>query len=145
MIDKAAIAELVPHAGSMCLIDRVLRWDSTGIRCATASHRAADNPLARHGGIAAICGVEYAAQAMAIHGRLVGAAAERPRAGFLASLRDVACTAERLDLVESELLIEADRLFGDGDSVIYRFALRGVDDQILLSGRAAVVLVAPPS
>jgi predicted hotdog family 3-hydroxylacyl-ACP dehydratase len=144
MIDKAAIAELVPHAGTMCLIERVLDWDATGIRCATASHRAADHPMARDGRLAAICGVEYAAQAMAIHGRLVGAAAERPRAGYLASLRDVACAADRLDLVTTELRIEAEQLFGDGDSVIYRFALRG-DDRLLLSGRAAVVLVAPPS
>jgi predicted hotdog family 3-hydroxylacyl-ACP dehydratase len=81
---------------------------------------------------------------MAIHGRLTGAAAERPRAGYLASLRDVACAADRLDLVTTELRIEAEQLFGDGDSVIYRFALRG-DDRLLLSGRAAVVLVAAPS
>jgi predicted hotdog family 3-hydroxylacyl-ACP dehydratase len=144
MIGKAKLRELVPHAGAMCLIDRVLHWDAAGIRCSTASHRARDNPLARDGRLATICGVEYAAQAMAIHGRLVNAAAEPPRAGFLASLRDVACAAEFLDTVESELLIEAERLFGDGDSVIYRFALRAAGDRLLLSGRAAVVLVATP-
>jgi predicted hotdog family 3-hydroxylacyl-ACP dehydratase len=144
MIGKAAIAELVPHAGAMCLIDRVLRWDAAGINCATYSHRAAGNPLAREeGGLATICGVEYASQAMAIHGRLVGAAGERPQAGFLASLRDVACETDRLDRVAGELLVEAERLFGDGASVIYRFAVRG-DGRLLLSGRAAVVLVAPP-
>jgi predicted hotdog family 3-hydroxylacyl-ACP dehydratase len=144
VIDKAVIAGLVPHAGAMCLIERVLHWDAVGINCATASHRAANHPLARDGRLSAICGVEYAAQAMAIHGRLTGAAAERPRAGYLASLRDVACAADRLDLVTTELRIEAEQLFGDGDSVIYRFALRG-DDRLLLSGRAAVVLVAAPS
>jgi predicted hotdog family 3-hydroxylacyl-ACP dehydratase len=144
VIDKAVIAGLVPHAGTMCLIERVLHWDAVGINCATASHRAANHPLARDGRLSAICGVEYAAQAMAIHGRLTGAAAERPRAGYLASLRDVACAADRLDLVTTELRIEAEQLFGDGDSVIYRFALRG-DDRLLLSGRAAVVLVAAPS
>jgi predicted hotdog family 3-hydroxylacyl-ACP dehydratase len=144
VIDKAVIAGLVPHAGTMCLIERVLHWDAVGINCATASHRAANHPLARDGRLSAICGVEYAAQAMAIHGRLTGAAAERPRAGYLASLRDVACAADRLDLVTTELRIEAEQLFGDGDSAIYRFALRG-DDRLLLSGRAAVVLVAAPS
>jgi predicted hotdog family 3-hydroxylacyl-ACP dehydratase len=144
VIDKAVIAGLVPHAGTMCLIERVLHWGAVGINCATASHRAANHPLARDGRLSAICGVEYAAQAMAIHGRLTGAAAERPRAGYLASLRDVACAADRLDLVTTELRIEAEQLFGDGDSVIYRFALRG-DDRLLLSGRAAVVLVAAPS
>jgi predicted hotdog family 3-hydroxylacyl-ACP dehydratase len=144
VIDKAVIAGLVPHAGTMCLIERVLHWDAVGINCATASHRAANHPLARDGRLSAICGVEYAAQAMAIHGRLTGAAAERPRAGYLASLRDVVCAADRLDLVTTELRIEAEQLFGDGDSVIYRFALRG-DDRLLLSGRAAVVLVAAPS
>jgi predicted hotdog family 3-hydroxylacyl-ACP dehydratase len=141
VISGPAIAELVPHAGDMCLIDQVESWDEAGIVCTTASHRLAGNPLARNGILAAICGVEYASQAMAIHGRLVGAAGERPQAGFLASLRDVDCAAERLDLVAGALRVEAERLFGDGASVIYRFALRG-DDRLLLSGRAAVVLVA---
>jgi predicted hotdog family 3-hydroxylacyl-ACP dehydratase len=144
MIERSAIAGLVPHAGAMCLIDRVLYWDAAGITCTAASHRLAGNPLARRGAIAAICGVEYAAQAMAIHGRLVEPTAARPRAGFLASLRDVACAVDRLDLVDGDLMIAAERLFGDGDSVIYRFTVHGDHDRLLLSGRAAVVLVAPP-
>ncbi|MDB5406499.1 MAG: putative beta-hydroxyacyl-acyl carrier protein (ACP)-dehydratase [Rhodospirillales bacterium] len=144
MIERPAIAGLVPHAGSMCLIDRVLHWDAAGISCTSASHRLVGNPLARRGAIAAICGVEYAAQAMAIHGRLVDADAARPRAGFLASLRDVACSADRLDLVDGDLTIAAGRLFGDGNSVIYRFTVHGDDDRLLLSGQAAVVLAAAP-
>ena len=36
-----------------------------------SSHRAADNPLRAHGRLGAACGIEYAAQAMAVHGALL--------------------------------------------------------------------------
>jgi predicted hotdog family 3-hydroxylacyl-ACP dehydratase len=59
----------------MCLLDDVLSWDASRIRCRSASHRTPDNPLRAHGRLGAACGIEYAAQAMAVHGALVGASA----------------------------------------------------------------------
>jgi predicted hotdog family 3-hydroxylacyl-ACP dehydratase len=61
-IDQAGIRALIPHAGAMCLLDRVESWDATHIRCVTDSHHRADNPLRQSNGLRAICGVEYAAQ-----------------------------------------------------------------------------------
>ena len=69
---RADIAALIPHAGAMCLLDAVLSWDRTSIACTASSHRAIDNPLAAEGRLDAVCGVEYAAQAMAVHGGLAG-------------------------------------------------------------------------
>jgi predicted hotdog family 3-hydroxylacyl-ACP dehydratase len=138
LLDKAAIAALIPHDGAMCLLDGVLAWDRTSIACVASSHRMPDNPLAAHGRLDAICGVEYAAQAMAVHGGLVGSG-RRPAAGYLASLRDVICTVDRLDLLEGDLLVTADLLIADAGRVIYGFSLTS-DASPILSGRAAVVI-----
>ena len=103
LLDKAEIAALIPHAGPMCLLDAVLAWDMTTIACAASSHRSASNPLAANDRLDAVCGVEYASQAMAVHGGLIGNG-RRPSAGYLASLRDVICCVDRLDLLGVEVV-----------------------------------------
>lgn len=138
-IGRERIAALIPHAGAMCLLDRVLHWDDASIRCLSLRHRAADNPLRRAGRLDAICGIEFAAQAMAVHFRLAGGVERANRAGYLASLRDVTCRRDRLDLLEGELIIDARRLMGDEQGAIYHFAL-GCAGLEMLSGRAAVAL-----
>ncbi|HTZ78556.1 MAG TPA: hypothetical protein VMC10_11630 [Stellaceae bacterium] len=139
MIGREEIAALIPHAGTMCLLDRVLEWDQTSIRCLSTRHRAEDNPMRRESGLGALCGIEFAAQAMAAHGRLAGGVGRKPQAGFLASLRDVRCSVGRLDHLEGDLIITAEHLMGDAQQVIYRFSL-ACGGTLLLSGRAAVVL-----
>ena len=138
-IGSEAIAGMIPHAGRMCLLDRVVHWDEATIRCLSGTHRAAGNPLRTHDELPTVCGIEYASQAMAVHGYLVGAVRERPRAGYLASVRDLVVRRERLDDLPGDLLVEAVRLMGDDDRVLYAFELR-CGEEVLLSGRAAVVL-----
>jgi predicted hotdog family 3-hydroxylacyl-ACP dehydratase len=123
----------------MCLLDAVLRWDASRIRCASRSHRDPGNPLRAGGQLPAVCGIEYTAQAMAVHGGLAGSLGARPRSGYLASIRDVTIGRNRLDDLEGELIVDAEKMMGDEHRVIYRFALR-VGDLEVLSGRAAVVL-----
>jgi len=134
----AQIAELIPHSGAMCLLDGVVHWDAGRIVCMSRSHCAADNPMRSGDRLPALCGVEYAVQAMAVHGGLTGKTEGRPRLGYLASLRDVECSDQRLDLA-GDLLVEAELLAGDGVNVSYRFSLR-VGEVKVLSGRAIVVL-----
>jgi predicted hotdog family 3-hydroxylacyl-ACP dehydratase len=145
MIGRETIAGLVPHAGTMCLLDSIQSWDSDRIACRTRSHRAPDNPLRQGGRLGALAGIELAAQAMAAHGRLAGAVTERPRAGFIASLRDVVCRNARLDQFEDDLVVTATRLMGDQNHVIYAFAI-SCASQDLVTGRATVILQAdaPP-
>jgi predicted hotdog family 3-hydroxylacyl-ACP dehydratase len=134
----AEIATLIPHAGAMCLLDSVRCWDATKIVCIASSHRDAANPLAGDGSLDVLCGIEYAAQAMAVHGVLT-TGGERPEVGYLASVRDVICHAARLDLLLDDLEVTATRLAGDRATAIYGFTLRCVDATIL-EGRAAVVI-----
>jgi predicted hotdog family 3-hydroxylacyl-ACP dehydratase len=123
----------------MCLLDGVVRWDPAHIRCISRSHRDTENPLRADGQLPAMSGIEYAAQAMAVHGGLAGNIGGRPRAGYLVSLRDVICRHSRLDNLDGDLIVDAEQLMGDQSRVIYQFMLQvgGVD---VLSGRATVVL-----
>ena len=137
--DRDWIAAHIPHAGTMCLLDAVLDWSPEAIRCRADSHRDADNPLRADGRLGAAAGIEYAAQAMAVHGALLAASGDRPRQGYLASVRGVDFYADRLDDLAGDLDIDAERLSGDGNNVLYQFAVRG-DGRLLLAGRAAVIL-----
>jgi len=139
LIDKAGIEKLIPHSGAMVLIDGVLDWDEEDIRCIATSHHNVDNPLRICGGVPSLCGIEYAAQVMAIHGRLASRKEHgMPNQGYLASVRDLEYSLEWLDASPPVLEIWAHCLFHDGPRSIYQFALSG-EGAPLLSGRAAVV------
>jgi len=136
--DHAWIAAHIPHHGSMCLLDHVVGHDAQRVRCIARSHRASDNPLRSHGRLAAACGIEYAAQAMAVHGALLADGTE-PRPGFLASVRSAMLHVGRLDDIAQDLEVEALRVTGDSGTVLYDFTLRA-GDRLLIEGRAAIVL-----
>jgi predicted hotdog family 3-hydroxylacyl-ACP dehydratase len=139
-LDHATIASLVPHAGAMCLLGRVLRWDIDSISCTATSHRDETNPLRRARALPAVCGVEYALQAMAVHGALTGTDGPQPP-GYLASLRGLTLGAARLDDVEGDLRVEATALAREARSFIYSFQVSG-GGAMLLSGQAAIILPA---
>ena len=138
-LDHAWLLAHLPHQGSMCLLDAVTEWDAQRIRCTASSHRAPDNPLRAHDRLGAACGIEYAAQAMAAHGALLAAADNPPRAGYLASVRGVELHVARLDDIAADLEVEAERLSGDDNTILYGFRVSAAGRE-LLSGRAAVVL-----
>jgi predicted hotdog family 3-hydroxylacyl-ACP dehydratase len=143
-MNRAWIEARIPHRGRMCLLDEVIAWNAQHIRCSTATHRALDNPLRSHDRLGIACGIEYAAQAMALHGTLAGAAAGAnagavSRVGLLASVRDVRLHVSRLDDIESDLYCEVTHLAGDNLTALYEFALRDKDNS-LIAGRASVVL-----
>lgn len=138
-LDRAWIVRHLPHQGSMCLLDRVEGWDATAIACTTARHRDPENPLRSRGRLAGVCALELAAQAMALHGALLSGNADPPRRGYLASVRGVEVQVERLDDLETDLEVRAERLLGDGNHVIYGFSVEA-EGRRLASGRAIVVL-----
>jgi predicted hotdog family 3-hydroxylacyl-ACP dehydratase len=139
LIGQSEIRALIPHAGDMCLLAGVTRWDATQITCIAQSHRDTGNPLARDGKVGALCGIEFAAQAMAVHGGLTGLVGRRPRAGLLVSVRDVVAKVEYLSDYSEDIQIDAEQLMSEQDSVCYSFALRAGETE-LLQGRATVVL-----
>jgi predicted hotdog family 3-hydroxylacyl-ACP dehydratase len=142
-LDRAGIALRIPHSGSMCLLERLEGWDADEIRCSTTTHRLADNPLRTAGGLLAPNAIEYAAQAMALHGGLLAAEGKTPSAGFLASARNVRMAVARLDDIEGALQVQARRLSGDERQILYEFAVKAEDGRMLAEGRAVVVLNTP--
>ncbi len=117
----------------MCLLDRVVSWDASSIRCAALSHRDPANPLREAGGLPVWAGVEYAAQAAAVHGSLL-LDEQAPRVGVLAKLRDAAPSCEHLDAVEEELLLEATLEHRDPAGAIYSFVV-SAGARTLLAGQ----------
>jgi predicted hotdog family 3-hydroxylacyl-ACP dehydratase len=166
-LNRAWIESRIPHHGRMCLLDEVIAWSAAGISCRSSTHREVDNPLRTYGRLGVACGIEYAAQAMAVHGALVGAsscadrgatlaetrgaaaavrgppAVGRPGAGLLAAVRDVRFHSLRLDDVQGDLICDAARMAGDATTALYEFELRS-EAALLLRGRATVVFDAGP-
>lgn len=139
MLDRAAIDNLLPHAGRMCLLDRVLNWDTSSIRCRAVSHRDVDNPLREVGGLAMLVGIEYAAQAAAVHGGLLSGAT-KPRSGVLASLRNVITARDWLHEIAGEILVETILLHSDPAGGIFDFALFAGAERVL-SGQFTLMFI----
>jgi predicted hotdog family 3-hydroxylacyl-ACP dehydratase len=139
-LDRAAIAERLPHAGRMCLLDRLVSWTPEAIHCMAADHRDPDHPLRTASGLLAPCAIEYAAQAMALHGALCAGADASPARGLLASVRGVRFAGARLDAVPGPLQIRAERLAADARQFQYRFVVADAAGAVFAEGRATVIL-----
>jgi len=142
-LDRAWIERHIPHQGDMCLLDEVLTWNPARVQCRTTTHRDATNPLRAHNRLAAVCGIEYAAQAMAVHGALIASritsSTQSARvAGYLASVRNVNMYANRLDDIEGDLVATAELVTGDEHTILYDFTV-SAGKRTLLAGRATIV------
>ena len=139
-IAKQALSQLLPHSGEMCLLHEVAEWDEERILCLATSHVDPANPLCFEGQLPALCAVEYAAQAMAVHGGLIAQEQRvKPKIGFLGSVRDVCLRVERLDDLPVPLEIRAVKQLADEHHCLYEFQI-SAGGRELVSGRAAVFL-----
>jgi predicted hotdog family 3-hydroxylacyl-ACP dehydratase len=140
MLPKTDWASLIPHTGTMCLLDAVQAWDANTIHAISAGHGRIDHPLRGTQGLHAVHLAEYGAQAMAVHGALLARARgiEGVRPGRLVSLRDVRLFEEYIDRLDGHLDVHAECLYADDGGAQYAFHVehRG---RLLASGRAAVI------
>ena len=139
MLDQGQIRQLIPHSGTMCLLEQVIAWDESTIECGSRSHRHIDNPLLHDGRIGAICGVEYCLQAMAVHGALIASA--RQPIGYLVRIGDVALGVGFLDELGPALVVRATLAQSLPSAFSYSFSLSGGDGAPAISGRATIALV----
>jgi predicted hotdog family 3-hydroxylacyl-ACP dehydratase len=141
LLDAVQIAQLIPHHDDMCLLVGVNRFDANHIHCSAESHRFPSNPLRENNMLHAVCGIEYAAQAMAVHGALSSQNnVSKPRGGRLASVRSVDIFVARLDTIQEGLDVYATLLMNDENSMMYEFTV-STPSQILLQGKATVILM----
>lgn len=140
----ADIARLIPHQGAMCLLASVESWDDRSIICHARNHRDPGHPLRTRSGLLSTCLIEYAAQAMAVHGGLLTRAQVGTMTpGFLAAARNVRFNRLRLDdlppATPDELRIVAHCEAGDERQLLYEFSAFHADT-LLASGRVSVAL-----
>lgn len=140
-MNQVDICARLPHAGRMCLLASLVQWDNDSIVCLADSHRDADNPLCMDGRLHAVAGVEYAAQAMALHGNLLAGSGAPVTRGYLASVRDLKLAVEDLSMLSGDLNITARRLNGDANGFIYEFEIHAGAGPAL-SGRLTAKLLA---
>jgi len=140
-IDIATIRAALPHAHDMVLLGGVSSFTTERVCCFATSHRAA-MPLRSHGRLGIACGLEYAAQAMALHAALRDRALlATPAAGALLAVRKLRFFVPRLDDVDLDLMVDCDVKARDQAAAVYEFMLLA-DGRVLMSGQATVQFAA---
>jgi predicted hotdog family 3-hydroxylacyl-ACP dehydratase len=139
-LDKSRIRQLIPHSGSMCLLDTVVEWDDHSIVCLSDSHRDAANPLRRNGRLSALHAFEYGAQATAVHGGVrAEAIGKTAPPGYIAALRNASLYVERLDDLNAPLEVRARRLFGEAADTVYDCEI-SANDKMIAKVRVIIML-----
>lgn len=139
-LSKLELCELLPHGESMCLLDSVETWDSTDIVCVAKSHRDKHNPLRNNRQLHSICGLEYAAQTMAVHVGLTKLSENiYSYIGFLGAVRELQVGTSRLDCYSGPLRISGNLLFNQGHNFMYHFTIE-FEGKTLLQGRASIFI-----
>lgn len=141
MINHEELCDLIPHAGSMCLLESVVRWNESEISCLSESHLSSNNPLRSNEKLSAVVLIEYGAQAMAVHGGLLAREQQSKLAGgYLAALRNITIIDRDVSGIEGPLRIEANQIMAQGGSMIYEFSVRiDSNNELLAAGRATVI------
>lgn len=141
MIKHDELCSLIPHSFDMCLLDHVESWDQDNIVCRSRSHLLETNPLRREQSLSSVHLLEYAAQAMAVHGGLHNREKGlQMTEGYLAALRDIKINLCELHKLQTELRIEANQILSQGGNMIYNFTVSTADTE-LVTGRATVVAI----
>jgi len=131
------LTALIPHGGSMCLLDRIIGHSEQDIECTARSHTSPDHPLRRDGQLSALHLAEYAAQAMAAHGALRAGGVQR---GMLAALREIRLHVHRIDDIDAELTVHATRRMTQATGSLYDFRVQA-SERLLCEGRIAIAFV----
>lgn len=145
MLTREDILTHIPHQGQSCLLDRCDVWTADTLTAQTSAHLRADNPLRYQDKLGVIVGAEMAMQAAALHGALTGDQ-DAKTGGYLASLRDLVATCDRLDRADYGVLnIFVRREQHDLAGMVYRFSVSTHQGASLLKGRGMVMFRARTS
>ncbi len=141
MIERDELCALIPHAEGMCLLDKVQYWDQSSVECYSNSHLLPHNPLRTHNQLAAVHAIEYAAQAMAVHGSILAREQGiQPVQGFIAALRNVRLHVGYIHDKPDSLYIRAEALLHNTNAMIYTFIVTA-GEMPIADGRISVMTV----
>lgn len=140
MTEYPPIHTLVPHSGSMLLLDRLIAYDEHSLTAAVTVHDT--SPFVCDGVVGAWFGLEYMAQAVAAFaGRLARADGLAPKLGFLLGTRRFVCSAPHIR-VGTTVVVTVVREWQD-DSGLGSF--RGVITSDMFTAEATVTVFQPPN
>lgn len=142
MLEKSQIEDLLPHRGSMFLLDRAVRFDEDEIECCASSHRSPNNPLRHHGRLPAHVAIEYAAQAAGLHGALLNRGLRLdspPQVGYLAIVSNLLWSVDRLDDLTNDLQVYARRTVVGSSGCAYRVRVEHLAEPVM-SGDLIIAL-----
>lgn len=141
-LNKDAIAEHIPHAGQMVLLDKCISYSKNGLSCLSLSHIDTSNPLRTENGLSATCGIEYAAQAIALHSALLNGG--NTGLGFLAICKNITFKLRYLDTITTEIQISVKYISGSAELGLlqYGFVISASEGkQELLSGELGIAII----
>ena len=134
------IEQVIPHRGTMLLVDRVVHWDAETV--AVELTVPADSPFHVDGGVPGYVGVEYMAQAVACWaGCQARERGEPPPLGFLLGSRRYACAVPLFSSGQS-LRVEARReILGENGLGVFACRILAADREL---ATANVSVFEPP-
>lgn len=139
-LERQNFEHLIPHAGAMCLLARVTASDAKTISCEADNHSDPANPLRNARGLPVSAGIEYAAQAVALHAALEREGSGVVQSGALAVLSGIEWSVDFLDALVGPLHVQATLLAGTPGGRQYDFSVSGGDGVPVLSGVMIVAI-----
>ncbi len=139
LFNKAQIEALIPHKANMCLLEEVHTYTQDQICCRTSTHLSPDNPLKQNGMLSKMHLIEYAAQAIAIHGGILDRENTcKPRLGYIAAVKSVEWFG--FDTTAKFLEVRGSVVLSDDNSKLYDLTVIHPDGTISCTARVLVAL-----
>lgn len=140
-VNKQEVARCLPHEGPMVLLERVLQCTEESLECETSTHLQPEHPLSIEGQLSVFAGVEYAAQAMALHKCLNAESDGKVRSGFVAVTSNLMPHLVVLNQASGTLNVAVNMLDSSGGGSLYEFHIsHGQKKLPVLDGRLLVML-----
>jgi len=142
-LNSQEIEQRLPHAGKMSLLDKVTHADRLTLSASAVSHLSSNNPLRLNHKLSSINGIEYAAQAMAIHGFLLSELKQTEastQTRYIATIRNIDIFTPFFPETESVIKIEVEQLMSDTNGFTYQFHISD-GKKALISGKITIFLI----
>ena len=151
---REEISIYLPHKGTMMLIDKIESFTENEIIAKSINHLDINHPLLKENRLGLAIGIEYAAQASAIHSRInaevniqnidkhlpnVQTSLAPIIPGKLVSVREINCFSKYLNIPKTSLIISAKQEQVSAQALIYSFLVAN-ENQKLISGRLMIHL-----
>lgn len=124
----------------MVLLDSIIAHSEAGITCIAHSHLDPHNPLRISKTLSIYAGIEYAAQAMAVHSKLCAAADQPPRRGVVAVASKLQAHYPQLDSFAVPLQIDVNILVRNDTNSLCGFRLCAGEKELLCGQLTAIII-----